>query len=103
MKKTLFYSFILAVVVSMSSCAAFGPVGVIYTQVQLPIAATSNSVGTKVGSSQAMSILGLIATGDASINAAAKAGNITKISHVDYENFGILGIYFRQTTYVYGE
>src|SRR6185312_13090508 len=72
MKKNLVYLSLVAVSLCLSSCAAFGPVGVIYTQVNLPQGATSNEVGTKVGTSQAISILGLVATGDASINAAAK-------------------------------
>lgn len=48
-------------------------------------------------------MLGLVATGDASIEAAAKAGGITKIHHVDFENFSILGIYATFTTVVYGD
>ena len=103
MKKKLIYLPLITVALFLSSCAAVGPVGIIYTDVKLPATATSNSAGAKVGTAEATSILGLVATGDASIDAAAKAGNIKKISHVDVENFGILGIYFRMTTYVYGE
>lgn len=90
----------------LSSCAAFvatPALGILYTDVKAPLAATSNSGSSKVGTAQASSILGLVATGDASIDAAAKAGGITKIHHVDFEAKNILGIYATYTVYVYGE
>jgi hypothetical protein len=101
MKQKLIYSLLFGGMLLLSSCAQ-NLIGVIYTSVMIPTAATSNEVGTKVGKSQAMSILGIYAGGDASIDAAAKDGNIKKISHVDTERFGVLGIYYRQTTMVYG-
>lgn len=77
--------------------------GMLYAEVKGPIAATSNARSTKHGSAKATSILGLIATGDASIDAAAKAGNITQIHHVDYHTKNILGLYAEFTVTVYGE
>ena len=89
----------------LSSCGAVqAPViGMIYTNVQAPTAVTSNSVGTRVGKAQATGILGLVATGDASVNTAARNAGIKKVSHVDYEAFNILGIFTKYTTVVYGE
>lgn len=90
----------------LTSCAAssFSPVmGALYTAAKGPGAVTSNTLGNKVGTSTATSILGIIGTGDASIEAAAKAAGIKKISHVDYEASNILGIYAKHTTIVYGE
>lgn len=78
-------------------------IGVLYTGVKGPIVATSNSLGSKVGKGEAQSILGAIAIGDASIQAAAKSAGITKISHVDYESFSVLGIFAKYTVYVYGD
>lgn len=86
----------------LSSCATIGPYGSIYTDVTLPGNATANNVGTKVGTSKATSILGIIGTGDAGINAAAKQGGISKISHVDVKVFSVLGFFSTYTTYVYG-
>lgn len=97
---------IAAVAVLLSGCAAYttSPViGFLYTDVQAPLAATSNTVATKVGTAEAKSILGIVATGDASINAAAQKAGIKKISHVDYHSKSILGIYATYTVYVYGE
>lgn len=95
---------ICCVAMMVSSCAfVASPVsGGIYTDVKAPITATSNAVGTKVGSAKATSILGIVATGDASIAAAASNGGIRNISHVDYQAMSILGIYATFTVYVYG-
>lgn len=49
-----------------------------------------------------MSILGLVAIGDASTDTAAKTGGITQISHVDEDMTGILGIYAQHCTVVHG-
>lgn len=89
----------------LSSCAAsMSPVtGFLYTDVQGPLAVTSNSGSSKVGESEATSILGWVGTGDASIQAAAKKAGITKIHHVDYKSKSILGIFSKYTTVVYGE
>jgi hypothetical protein len=87
-----------------TGCATIYPSGAIYTNVQLPMQVTDNA-GTpmKTGTAQATSILGLVATGDASIEAAKKNGNITKVYHVDWDAMNVLGIYGRYTVTVYGE
>ena len=89
----------------MSGCAfVASPVtGFLYTDVKAPLAVTSNSGSTKVGTAKMQSILGWVATGDASIEAAAKSAGITKIHHVDYEANSILGIVASFTVVVYGE
>ncbi len=92
--------------VSTRSGCAFvqSPVnGGIYTNVKWGVGATSNDAGSKTGSATATSILGLIATGDASIDAAMKDGDITKVHHVDVTGMSILGVYAEFTTTVYGE
>lgn len=91
--------------IALSSCSfATAPVlGGIYTDVKAPLTATANPVASKVGSAEATSVLGLVATGDASIQAAAQKAGITRISHVDYQSYSILGIFARYTVYVYGE
>jgi hypothetical protein len=96
---------VLLVAGFFSSCAyvAAPLTGFLYTDVKAPITATSNSVSTKVGSAKAQSILGIVATGDASIEAAARSAGITKIHHVDYQSTAILGIIATFTVYVYGE
>ena len=56
-------------------------------EITRPIAATSNPVGTKKGTSSTIGILmfpPFVGTGDTGVEKAAKNGNITKISTVDY-------------------
>lgn len=103
--KKLIYLAVIAVSLSLSGCAvvATPALGTIYTDVKAPIMATSNSLGSKVGTGEVTSILGAVATGDASIQSAAQSAGITRISHVDYESTNILGIFATYTVYVYGE
>jgi hypothetical protein len=90
----------------LTSCGAYvaSPLtGFLYTDVKAPIAVTNHDVSSKVGTAKATSILGFVATGDASIEAAAKSAGITQIHHVDYQANSILGIVANFTVYVYGE
>lgn len=88
-----------------TGCAAVKAplVGTIYTDLQAPFAVTSNSGSSKVGSAEASSILGIVATGDASIQKACQSAGITKIHHVDENVTSILGIYSTYKVVVYGE
>ena len=88
---------------SCSVASTSAGMAAIYTDVTEGLTATSNSTGTKVGTASATGILGLVATGDASIQTAAHAGGIKKISHVDKHTTNILGIFTKFTTVVYGE
>lgn len=90
----------------LSGCGAYvtAPLtGLLHTNVQGPIAATGKSGGVlRSGSASATSILGLVATGDASIRAAARNGGITEIHWVDYHSESTLGIVATYTVTVYG-
>ena len=73
---------IVSVALLLSSCA-----------ITLPVNATSNEVGSKVGMSKATGYLNVIwIDQDASIQKAAKQGGITKISTVDLKQTNMLGI-----------
>ncbi len=77
----------------LSSCSIIKPVG-----------ATSNPVGSKVGTAKATVYLGALAFDqDASIQTAAKNGGIKKISTVDMKQGNILGIIWTYETIVTGE
>lgn len=106
-KKILAGLFITAAAtVGLSSCAIVatpaGP-GLIVTNTKSGEVATSNNLGTKVGTAQSLNVLGLVVSGDASIEAAAKSAGIKKISHIDNEKFGVLGLWAKYKIYVYGE
>ena len=73
---------IFAVALLLSSCA-----------ITLPVNATSNEVGSKVGMSKATGYLNVLwFDQDASIQKAAKQGGITKISTVDLKQTNMLGV-----------
>lgn len=84
---------LLALVTIMSSCA-----------LTLPVNATSNPIGSKVGTATATGFLGvLFFNADASIRTAAKKGGITRISTVDIKQTNILGLIITFETIVTGE
>lgn len=91
---------------TLASCSTISTgagIGAIYTGVTEGQIATSNTVGTKVGTSSSVGVLGIVAIGDASIQKAAKEAGIKKISHVDVKKTGVLGLFAQYKTVVYGE
>lgn len=99
----------LLVVVVMASfltgCASLAPLGMLYTEVKIPsqLGDGKDVSYSKVGQSSAKSYFALIATGDASIDAAAKNGDIKTIKYVDYHVENFLGAFATYTTTVYGD
>ena len=104
MKRLVLVSATAAMISVLSGCAmARGPVtGFWYTDTHSGVSATSNQAGNRVGEACASSILGLIATGDASVEAARRNGGITMISSVDEKTSNILGVYANYCTIVRG-
>jgi hypothetical protein len=99
-------SIVLAVVCLIQGCVAISsPVGqgFIFTNVKEPVAAGVHRVGEKVGTSTCVSVLGMVAVGDASIQAAMEKAEITRIHHVDRQLTSVLFFFARQKTMVYGE
>jgi hypothetical protein len=93
MRKVKTFFALLAVVAMMSSCS-----------LTLPVTATSNPVGTKVGTATATGFLGILFfNADASIRTAAKNGGITKISTVDIKQGNVLNLIVTYETIVTGE
>ncbi|MEI6823697.1 MAG: TRL-like family protein [Bacteroidota bacterium] len=105
MRKIKFLTFAVVITFMLSSCATVKSplIGMIYTDVKSPVTATSNANSSKVGTSSATAILGLFASGDASIDAAMKNSGITKIHHVDEHATSFLGIFSTYQVFVYGE
>jgi hypothetical protein len=84
---------LLAVVAIVASCS-----------ITVPVTATSNPVGRKVGTAKATGYLGYIfLNADASIKKAAQNGGITKISTVDIKQTNLLGIIVTYETIVTGD
>jgi hypothetical protein len=101
----------LAPLVALAGCASFysapvvPPGGWIYSKISAPIDVDANTTapGSKKGTAHTESILGLVAWGDCSGATAAANGGLSKINHLDYEFFNILGIYSKFTTRAHGE
>src|SRR3954465_14838990 len=85
------------------------PSGSLYTGVQTPSGINRNETsgpgksGDKVGEACATGILYAAAFGDASLDAAKKAGGITEVHSVEYHVTNILGIYMQGCTEVHGK
>lgn len=117
-EKNLFLApLLLSLFVLTSGCATFigggggaggVPSGAILTDVQGPRATQTFEMAVqagelKKGTSSAQGYLGLVAQGDASIQAAAEDAGIANIHHVDFKTRSILGpVYVKHTTVVYG-
>ena len=84
--------------------APFKPPMGLYSEVSAPLSTEGPiQIGPKSGEATEKTILGLVATGDCSIQAAAKNGGLKRINHVDYRYKNILGIVQETTVVVYGE
>jgi hypothetical protein len=93
MKKLRNITAIAAAALLLSSCS-----------LTMPVNATSNPVGGKVGTATATGYLGILFfSQDASIQKAAKNGGITKISTVDIKSTNILNLIVTYETIVTGE
>jgi len=111
MKKLILLSALALFCISATGCGAMiamGGGGLLYQDTKTPSpavayhGATSNSMG-KMGTASCSSILGLLVTGDASLEAAMKSGGITKVHHIDQQVTNILGIIATYKVIVYGE
>jgi hypothetical protein len=87
---------------AMASGGNAAAMGSIYSGYKSPGQVGAAADG-KRGEACISSILGLIATGDGSIEAAKKAGGITQIAHIDHEQFSVLGVYATSCTVVHGQ
>lgn len=110
MKRMILLVALVVCLAMLSGCAGYyggtlvrPSMGGLYADLTAPISVESDKAGSKCGTAMSSSILGWVATGDSSIETAAKNGGITTISHVDYHFKNILGIYSEFTTKVYGE
>ncbi|MCW7491518.1 TRL-like family protein [Leptospira soteropolitanensis] len=76
------------------SCASsgFGTQGLLYENQKISMMETGTPA-SKEGVACAKSYLGLLALGDASVEASQKNGNIREITSIELETYNFLGIY----------
>jgi hypothetical protein len=85
------------------------PHGSLYTGTQVPHGMSRMEVsgpgktGDRGGEACATGILGVVAFGDASLNGAKKAAQITEIHSVEFHETNILGLYSQGCTEVHGK
>lgn len=93
-----------AAALSLTACQiVYSPMaGTTFNETKYGNIATDEAVATKEGKACGQSILGWVATGDASIVAAKANGGITKVSSVDHYAKNILGILGEWCTIVKG-
>jgi len=101
---------LLTVIVTLSLLNCMGLNGSLYTNVvdNATIinkdASAKEGIGAKMGESCATAYLGLVATGDAGIKAAARAGGINNVRGMDFRVSSILGsLYVSKCTIVHGD
>ena len=106
------FAFGCGIAVIAMGCGALGggyPSGSLYVGTTTPHGMDRNETsgpgksGDKSGEACATGILGIVAFGDASLNAAKKAGGITEVHSVELRAMNILGIYSQGCTEVHGK
>jgi hypothetical protein len=95
---------IALVSLTLSGCqiVASPLLGGIYNDTKYGFEATDEARAGREGKACATSILGWVATGDASIHAAKTAGGITKVASVDHSAKNIVGVFGEWCTIVRG-
>ena len=88
----------------LSGCAMTGsPLsGSLFTDVKFGNTATTATSTAKEGKACAVSILGIVAFGDASVATAKANGGITEVSSVDHTGRSILSLWAEHCTVVRG-
>ena len=94
-------------IVSLSGCYStpiMPPTGLLYSNIEAPasLSIAGQNLGTRRGEASCVSLLGLIAWGDCSAKAAAEAGSIGELKHLDYSYTNVLLVWQSLTTVAYG-
>ncbi|HEX4869592.1 MAG TPA: TRL-like family protein [Moraxellaceae bacterium] len=94
----------LGLALAVTGCANVrGPAPAALSFYAGPLDAGTSTKASKRGEACAQNILGAVAWGDASIDAAKKAGGITQVASVEQVPTRVLGYYARFCTVVRGE
>ena len=110
MKRILISLITAALLLGANSCAfiptiAGGSAYALVKQpaVQLAVSTDADAKWDKKGEAKCLNILGIVVTGDCSVDKAIRDGSISKVHHIDFEIVNILGLYSSITTIVHGE
>ncbi|MHC5034149.1 MAG: TRL domain-containing protein [Planctomycetota bacterium] len=118
MRATRCLPVLLAVVFLCAGCGALRwqaavkpPIGVLVTQYRAPLTANVAHVPVcqKMGKVSTLYVWDVLITGqdlawdDASIDAAARQGGLSKVHYADYELMSVFGVFGQFTVRAYGE
>ena len=97
----------ILVSVFLTGCGTGFPNGLLYTEVTLPVSASDDPTiqDYNIGRASCTKWFGLVAVGDASVDAAKRngiAGPISRVQRIEYHAVDIMGC-GKFTTIVYGE
>jgi hypothetical protein len=99
----------LAALAALTTGCSLTPLGALYANQEYPSsinqvqAGGAGKTGAKSGEACVSGIFALVATGDASLDAAKKAGGITDVHSVEVKHTNILGIINSLCTVVHGQ
>ena len=104
MKNALLGGFLGLCLLNLTGCmgVASPVIGWVYTDAQFGDEVENVAASTKTGKACAQSYLAMVATGDASVQAAKANGGITQVAEVDHSAKNILGIFGEFCTIVKG-
>ena len=106
MKKYLSIAIVMLLLTGCTTAPFMPSTGALYSDTKAPLSLEyhNTDMGRKVGQASAHSFIGLFAFGDASVQSAAKDGEIKVIKHTDYEFTNVFfGLFTKTTVYVYGD
>lgn len=116
--KSVRFTALLASALFINACAALPmrapvrpPIGLLYTSQKAPLLIDfdNTELGAKHGKAtvsyfQDLFLTGVnLAWGNATLEKAARDGDIEKVRHADYEVWNVLGIFMRFTVHAYGD
>lgn len=105
---TMMAALCLTIMTGCGALVAFGSGGLLYQDTKSPLGdgsyrGPSANSPAKKGEASFTSVLGILATGDASLEEAMQQGGITKVHHIDQQVTNILGVIATYKIIVYGE
>ena len=101
MKKYLLLALIAA---TLSGCAMVpSNLGYAVIEVEKEGVAATDATSRRIGKACGVNVLGIVATGDLSIEKAKRLGGIQRVATVDKEVTSILGVFSKVCTVVTGE
>lgn len=102
MKKALLILSLLFILPSCTTPATSSGAGILFTDAKEGLFIDNNVKASKTGEACESSILGIITSGDSSVETAKNNGNIKNVSTMNRTYFGVLGVYGKSCLIIQG-